>query len=84
MQLTVPRKYNLRGVVNTRRSIVRQFVMSSSGSNSVVIEVLMTSDCRRHNDSRSLRRRLDNFLDQQDCKEDIVFQGDTVLQVTFV
>ena len=58
--------------------------MSSSGSNSVVIEVLMTSDCRRHNDSRSLRRRLDNFLDQQDCKEDIVFRGDTVLQVTVV
>ena len=57
--------------------------MASSSINSVVIEVLKTEGSTRHNKSKTLRRRLARFLDQQDFKEDTVFQGDQIDQVTY-
>ena len=56
--------------------------MASSSVNSVVIEVLKTEGSTRNNNSKTLRRRLARFLDQQDFKEDTVFQGDQIDQVT--
>ena len=56
--------------------------MASSSMNSVVIEVLKTEGSTRNKDSKTLRRRLARFLDRQDFKEDTVFQGDQIDQVT--
>ena len=56
--------------------------MCSSGSSSLVIEVLKSEDSKRRNNSYNLKRRVSHFLDKQDCKENTVFRGDQIIQVT--
>ena len=64
------------------RSKIPQLKMASSSMNSVVIEVLKTEGSTRNKDSKTLRRRLARFLDRLDFKEDTVFQGDQIDQVS--